>query len=163
MLAPTWWTVRAKAFTSIVENYVALLDTRTIAHGESSDSEMRARIGGVAKQMESFDFYFGVELGRKIFSMADNLSSTLQGSTVSASEGQSVMKMTITALQGIRSDEAFLLFWKYVDNKRLQLEPRLPRRRKVPRRLEVGETLVYIMMRVCKTYIDVLTLKLLIM
>jgi len=49
--------------------------------------------------------------------MADNLSSTLQGSTVSANEGQSIMKMTITALQSIRSDEAFSLFWKYVDKK----------------------------------------------
>ena len=75
--------------------------------------------------------------------MADNLSSTLQGSTVSASEGQSVMKMTITALQDIRSDEAFILLWKYVDKKQLELcldKPRLPRHRKVPRRFKVGET-----------------------
>ena len=47
--------------------------------------------------MEYFDFYFGVELGRKVLSMADNLSEILQGETISASEGQSVVKMTITA------------------------------------------------------------------
>ena len=35
--------------------------------------------------------------------MADNLSTALQGSTVSASEGQSLMRMTITALESIRS------------------------------------------------------------
>ena len=31
--------------------------------GETKDSEIRARIGGVASQMETFDFFFGIELG----------------------------------------------------------------------------------------------------
>ena len=57
---------------------------------------MRARIGGVAKQMETFSFFFAVELGRVVLNMADNLSGALQGSTVSASEGQSLMHMTLT-------------------------------------------------------------------
>ena len=99
LLAPTRWTVRAQALTSISENYKALRDTWYFANQESKDSEMRARIGGVAKQMESFDFYFGVELGRKILSMADNLSSTLQGSKVSACDGQSVVKKTLPCNQ----------------------------------------------------------------
>lgn len=82
-----------------------------------------------------------LSLVRRYYLWADNLSSTLQGSTVSASEGQSVMKMTLTALQSIRSDEAFALFWKVVEQKRLLVdvdEPKLPRQRKVPRRYEVG-------------------------
>ena len=78
MLAPTRWTVRAEALTSISENYEALRDTWYVAIEESKDSEMRAHIGGVARQMDSFDFYFGIELGRKVLCMADNLSRTLQ-------------------------------------------------------------------------------------
>ena len=52
---------------------------------------MLACIDGVATQMESFDFLFGIELGHMVLNMADNLSTVLQGSTVSASEGQSLM------------------------------------------------------------------------
>ena len=67
LLCPTHWTVRAAALTSIAENYVTLRNTWYEAKDQSRDSEMRARIGGVAKQMDSFNFFFGVELGRKIF------------------------------------------------------------------------------------------------
>ena len=155
MLAPTRWTVRAEALTSISENYEALRDTWYVAIEESKDSEMRAHIGGVARQMDSFDFYFGIELGRKVLCMADNLSRTLQEPTISANEGQGVMKMTLEALKCIRSDEAFSLFWKLVEQKRQQLdvdEPRQPRQRKVPRRYEVGESVPVHQTLVTDTY-----------
>ena len=57
--------VRAEALTSISENYQALQSTWEAARQATKDSEMRARIVGVASQMESFDYFFGVELGRK--------------------------------------------------------------------------------------------------
>jgi hypothetical protein len=143
LLCPTRWTVRAAALTSISENYVVLKDTWSLAKQQSNDSEMRARIGGVAKQMDCFAFFFGVELGRVVLNMADNLSAALQGSTVSASEGQSLMQMTVTTLQSIRSDDSFAMFWKTVEKKRQQCgvdEPNLPRQRKAPRRYEVGSS-----------------------
>ena len=75
--------------------------------------------------------------------MADNLSMALQGSTVhvSASEGQTLLQMTITALESIQSDECFSLLWKLVELKRHESgvdNAKLPRQKKVPRRLEVG-------------------------
>lgn len=70
--------------------------------------------------MDCFAFFFGVELGRVVLNMADNLSAALQGSTVSASEGQSLMQMTVTTLQSIRSDDFFAMFWKTVEKKRQQ-------------------------------------------
>ena len=36
---------------------------------QSNDSEMRACIGGVAKQMENFDFLFGIELRRMVLNV----------------------------------------------------------------------------------------------
>ena len=86
MLATTRWTVRADAFASILENYEPLLYTWTEAKQVCSDSEVRARVGGVAKHMESFEFLFGLELGRIVFNMADNLSKALQGTSISASD-----------------------------------------------------------------------------
>lgn len=80
-LCPTRWTVHAAALT-ISENYVVLQDTWSLAKQQSNDSKMHACIGGVTKQMDCFAFFFGVELGRVILNMADNLSAALQGSTV---------------------------------------------------------------------------------
>ena len=64
-LRPTRWTVQAEALTSISENYQALQSTWEAAKQAAKDTEMRARIIGVASQMEKFDFLFLVEMGRK--------------------------------------------------------------------------------------------------
>ena len=140
----TCWTVCAAALTSIAENYEALGETWIQAKEVTKDNEARARIGDVAKQMESFDFFFGVELGHIVFNMAENLS-TLQGSSVSACDGQSVMRMTVTTLETtMRSDESFIAFWNSVNRKRQHCgieEPTLHRQRKVPRKLEVGSSI----------------------
>ena len=141
LLAPTRWTVRAAALTSISENYPLLRETWSEAKQHCSESEMCARIGGVARQMETYEFFFGVELGHTVLNMADNLSATLQGSTVSASEGKHIMNMTVKTLESMRSEEAFSLFCTKTKEKAQKLdldEPKQPRQRKAPRRLEVG-------------------------
>ena len=114
LLCPTRWTVRASALTSISESYEAMVETWGQAKEIVSDSEMRTRIGGVAKQMETFDFFFGVELGRIVLNMADSLSKALQGSSVSASDGQSLMKMTVATIRSMRSDKSFTSFWQWL-------------------------------------------------
>ena len=81
-LCPTRWTVRAKALASISENYQALQSTWEAAIGATKDTEMRARITGVASMMEKYQYFFGVELGRKCMSMVDNLSRSLQAATI---------------------------------------------------------------------------------
>lgn len=94
--------------------------------------------------MDSFNFLFRVELGHKILNMADNLSSSLQASNMSTNEGQSIMKMTILTLEGMRSEECFLLFWERTEKKRQELgveAPQRPRQRKILRRLEVGTSI----------------------
>ena len=80
--------------------------------------------------MDSFNFFFGLELGCKILNIADNLSLSQQASNMSANEGQSIMKMTILTLEGMRSEECFLLFWEKTEKKKQELEveaPQLPR------------------------------------
>lgn len=142
ILCPTRWTVRAEALASIAENYKALQLTWGTARDAVRDTEMRARIRGVAAQMEQFDFFFGIQLGRKLLNIVDNLSRSLQARTISACEGQTLVCMTQVTLQSMRNDESFDLFWDYIEQRRALVDvssPTLPRRRKVPRRLEVGE------------------------
>ena len=69
----------------------------------------------------------------------DNLSRTLQKSTISAAEGQCVADMTVRTLQTIRNDSAFDLFWEKTAqdvNKLGITEPSLPRRKRIPRRID---------------------------
>ena len=58
ILCPTRRTVQAEALTFIAENYQALQLTWDAAKEAMKDTEMSARIGGVAAQMEKFDFFF---------------------------------------------------------------------------------------------------------
>lgn len=142
LLCPTRWTVRAEAMTSIAENYQVLQKTWIDAKKATRDTEMKSRIDGVAAQMKTFKFFFGLLLGRKILTMVDNLSRSLQSKTMSANEGQNVVKITLETLQSIRTDDCFTLFWLFVEQKKLSVEvssPELPRKRKAPERFEVGQ------------------------
>ncbi len=67
LLCPTRWTVRADSLMSIIENYAELLDTWDNAYEAARDSETKARIQGVAAQMNNFDFFFLVFFFVKLF------------------------------------------------------------------------------------------------
>lgn len=75
---------------------------------------MKARIQGVAAQMQKFDFFFGATLAQLILRHTDNLSRTLQKADMSAAEGQQIAAMTLDCLKYLRSDEQFTLFWQRV-------------------------------------------------
>lgn len=141
-LCPTRWTVRAASLNSILVNYKVLqecLDSFTeLAKG---DREMSAKCNGVRSQFGTFNFLFGVALGKKVLSLADNLSKSLQSATLSASEGQVIAKATIDSLLLLRCDGKFEEFWKYVIEVQQSndvSEPQLPRKKSAPARLQVG-------------------------
>ena len=105
------------------------------------EADMRSRIVGVSTSMNSFDF-FGAVLGEMLLRHSDNLSKTLQSKRMSAAEGQ-LASMTVKTLQLLRTDENFSLFWTKVLKLTNDLEvdePALPRRRKAPKRYEIGSS-----------------------
>ena len=109
-LCPTRWTVRADSMKSIIENYCVLQDLWEAALEDVRDTEVIARVRGVAAQMETFDFFWGLILGELLFRHSDNLSRALQRKDISASEGQLIAKKTVITIQSIRTDECFQLF-----------------------------------------------------
>ncbi|XP_057292603.1 zinc finger MYM-type protein 1-like [Hydractinia symbiolongicarpus] len=123
LLCPTRWTVRAKSLGTILRNYTYLKELWEWVVNNCSDTEMKARIRGVDACIRSFDYVFSVYLGELILSHSDNLSKTLQSSTLSAVQGQDCANLTI----------------KNVSSKAKSLdvdEPKLPRKRGTPKRLE---------------------------
>ena len=102
---------------------------------------MKARIQGVAAQMKAFDFFFGVSLGFLLLQHSDNLSRTMQRADMSAAEGQGVVAMTLSTLCALRNEASFDMFWHRVGDSSGALgvdRATLPRRRKIPRRLDDG-------------------------
>ena len=106
-LCPHRWTVRAQSLKSILDNYEALCATWEEALDIAKDTETKSRIIGVSTQMKKFDYFFGIMLGELILNHTDNLSRTLQKTTISAAQGQSVAKLTVATLQKIRNDNDF--------------------------------------------------------
>ena len=104
-LCPTRWTVRASSLGSIITLIQAVWEE---ALDVAKDSETCARIIGVKHCMSTFEYLFGVLLGELILKYTDNLSKTLQ---LSASEDQVLAELIRRAIEGLRNDDAFNLFW----------------------------------------------------
>ena len=133
VLCPTRWTVRADALESILKNYNALQALWVESIDSAKVTDMKARIQGVASQMNMFSFFFGVNLGSLILCHSDNLSRTLQKVDISAAEGQEVVSMSVRTLQSLRSEAEFRLFWTKVSQTAEEIgvdKPCLPRQKK---------------------------------
>ena len=63
VLCPTRWTVRAASLKSILDNFAVLLKVWEESLEHVKDTEMKARIQGVASQMVKFDYFFEISLG----------------------------------------------------------------------------------------------------
>ena len=134
--------MRAKSLKSIQSNYSVLQGLWQAVLDDNVHPEVRTRVIGVQTKMESFDFFFGISLAELVLSHGDNLSATLQSSTISATEGQHVASMTKQLL----TKEKFYLFWNLVQKKAGEIdvsEPSLPRPRKVPKRFETDDAVVH--------------------
>ena len=76
-----------------------------------------------------------------ILKHSDNLSCALQGTKISAAEGQATASKTVKTIESLRTDEMYRLFWGKVCQTASEFEigdPSLPRRRKRPARYEEG-------------------------
>ena len=138
---PTRWTVRGDAIASIIENYKILKQLWDESLETKLDPDIKGRIIGVKAQMSQYWLVFGLQLCKRILLITDNLSKTLQKQSLSAAEGQEVVKLTLQTLKDMRSVDSFDLFFSLVEKVRQQTgcdEPVLPRKRKAPKHLEVG-------------------------
>ena len=65
---------------------------------------------GCQAKMNTFDFFFGLNLWQRLFSHTDNLSRTLQQTKMSALSGKRVACLTKDVLQKMRNDTSFRSF-----------------------------------------------------
>ena len=106
-LCPTRWTVHAASLESIRLNYETLEATWEEVLAVVHESEVKARINGVAAIMKTFDFLFGLILAERILKHTDNLSTTMRTSSMSVVETRSISQTCITVFNKIRTDLSF--------------------------------------------------------
>ena len=72
------------------------------------DTEVKSRITGLWYQIETFDFYFGVQLGNLVLRHSDNLSKTIQKPNLSTGDFHSLASLSVKTMQKLRSDNSFV-------------------------------------------------------
>ena len=100
ILCPTRCIVRATSLSVILKNY-GILKLWGWPQDNVSDSVMKARIIGVQTKMQTFSFFYGVQLAIVILSPSYNLSSSLQRAELCAVDAQKNAKLSVTVLRGI--------------------------------------------------------------
>ena len=136
-LCVTRWTVRGSAYFKVLANYESLMELwNACLLSGGLDTDVKARIIGVQKQMQEFQFFYGLCLGHRIFCISDNLSKTIQSESMSAVSGLHLAELTIETYRGMRTDESAALFCnttvKKASNHSFVTKPSLPRKRKRP-------------------------------
>ena len=72
-LSETRWTVHAECFKRILDNYKELMTLwKFCLENDNMSIEVKSRIEGVKKQMEKFDFFFGLNIRRRLYSHTNN-------------------------------------------------------------------------------------------
>ena len=110
---------------------------------EYGEPDMKARVIGIKTQMKSFEFFFGVLLGHLVLSHSENLSVTLQTPKMSAAEAQKISRCAVGTIVSLREEAQFNKFWHDTLSEATILEvdnPKLPRKRKAPQRIEESFT-----------------------
>ena len=98
----------------LISNYESIQSLWEAAMPATSDTEIKARIRGVASQMQTFKFLFGNSLSQLILWHTDNLSQTLWIPKLSSVEGQGIAVMTVKTLESMCTAENVNLFCSVV-------------------------------------------------
>ena len=89
--------------------------------------------------METFDFYFGLKLGKLLFSRTDKLSQTLQSENMSAVSSKRLAMFTVETISDLRNSESldvlYNLCLKEIQKNEFIEEPVLKGKRKEPKYL----------------------------
>ena len=139
-LCPTRWTVRHSSITSILKNYRILMDT--LEQIQVGHDEYAAKASGLLNKMEQFNTYFGLKLANQIFAPTEQFSTNLQAVDVTVQEALRGAALLVSYLKSLRTETMYNRFYDHTveESGSLTEEPKLPRIRKAPRRIDHGSS-----------------------
>ena len=141
-LCPTRWTVRCAAFRRFIDSYDAVVDTiDDVIDDRGTSPDVKARLRGVALQLQQFETLFGMALALQIFEPCEALAKALQKPSLAIGAAIRAANELIDILDNQRTDESFDTLFETVERRAADLAtsvapPKTPRARRPPRRLE---------------------------
>ena len=107
-LSTTRWTVRANCFQRITDNYQCLYSLWDESLKETGlTTEVKSRIIRYKAQMTTSELYFGLKLGKLLYSHTDKLSQTLQSDKMAAVSSKRLAMLTIETIGSMQNEENF--------------------------------------------------------
>ena len=83
--------------------------------------------------MEKFDFFFGLNIGHRLYSHTDNLSKTLQAEKMSACTSKRTAELVVSVLEGLRNENSFKSLFQIITDNASTIDfteqPGLPRKK----------------------------------
>ena len=140
-LCPTRWTMRAASMDSVIKYYSVIIDTMEEVHRTTRD-DYGLRANGILAALDKYEVYFGIKLSNLLFGPAEEVSKVLQAKNISLPESLVSINTVKHFYERQRRDEAFDSFFDKVveEAKLLKIgQPKLPRHRKAPKKLEESE------------------------
>ncbi len=141
ILCPTRWTVRFSTLKSFELNLKPVITTLDEISEERSGTDASTKARGLLKQLEGFEFVFGLQLSLLIFGCTDHLSCSLQSPSLCIGDALVAADLATQSLKRSRCDEEFALIYDSAKEMCVNLDfdlPKLPRKRKAPTRLDDG-------------------------
>ena len=138
-LCPTRWTCRTQSLTSVAENYEELMETLTDIMDSGGSSEGAKAAPGLLALLEKFSTVFGLYASLSLFAPAEEMAKKLQSTDLDAGTVKLLKDTLQNYLLNLRTDENFQVVYDKAVKKCRECgleDPVLPRRKRVPRRLD---------------------------
>ena len=98
VVCPTRWTVRAESMKAILNNWVALQQVWDESLDGNLEPEIKGSIFCVKSQMTTFDCFYGVTISQLVLRDSDNLSKTLQKSSLTSCQRKEIADLTLQTI-----------------------------------------------------------------
>ena len=94
---------------SILDNWVAFQKVWDESLDKNLEPEIKCRIIGVKKQMNTFNYFYEVTILKLVLRHSGNLSKTLQKSSLTSCQGKEIADLTLKTINSLRSKSEFEL------------------------------------------------------
>ena len=114
----------------------------TLEQIQVGHDEYAAKASGLLNKMEQFNTYFGLKLAQLIFAPTEQFSTNLQAVDVTVQEALRGAALLVSHLKSLRTETMYNRFYDHTveESGSLTEEPKLPRIRKAPRRIDHGSS-----------------------
>ena len=124
---------RAESMKSILDKCVALQQVWDELIDGNLQAEIKGRIIGVKSQMNTLNYFYGVTILQLVLGHSDDLSNTIQPSSLTFCQGKKFTDLTLQTINSLRSESEFELLWQKAIQQAEVLEKAQP---SLPRKLE---------------------------